>query len=172
MTCGYTFTGERCRIRKINAGDAQFIVELYNEPSFKLYIGDRKLSGKEDGEAFIEHTLMKSYQPPGFGMFLVESRKTGQPIGLCGVLLRDNLDLPDLGFGFLERFCGKGYAGEAAGAFISYAKRYLGLMRLGAITSPDNARSIRFLEKLGFVLQADLLLDAYDGPSKWFVLEL
>ena len=45
-------------------------------------------------------------------------------------------------------------------------------MRLGAITSPDNARSIRFLEKLGFVLQADLLLDAYDGPSKWFVLEL
>jgi RimJ/RimL family protein N-acetyltransferase len=56
----------------------------------------------------------------------------------------------DIGFAFLPRFWGKGYAYESASAVMTYAKNVLGLDRIVAITSLDNDRSISLLGKLGF----------------------
>lgn len=159
-------------MRRVGLEDAPFIVELYNEKAFKQYIGDRGLRSSEDGAAFIESTLAKAYLQPGYGLFLVESRQAATPMGICGILKRDTLDRPDLGFAFLERFCGKGHAGEAARACIAYAKQQLKLHELAAITSPDNARSIRFLEKLGFAFEKELDHDEYHGGGKLFSLVL
>lgn len=55
----------------------------------------------------------------------------------------------DIGFAFLPGFGGRGYAYESASAVMQYGKQVLSLKRIVAITSPDNLRSAKLLEKLG-----------------------
>jgi RimJ/RimL family protein N-acetyltransferase len=50
---------------------------------------------------------------------------------------------------FLENIGDKGVRTEAASAVIAYARDTLGLSRIVAIVSPDNAASIGLLERLG-----------------------
>jgi RimJ/RimL family protein N-acetyltransferase len=90
------------------------------------------------------------YERHRIGLMLVELREGGQPVGICGLLRREGLDDPDLGFAFLPEHRGKGYAAEAASATLAHGRDELGLGRILAITSLDNHASGRVLEKLGF----------------------
>jgi RimJ/RimL family protein N-acetyltransferase len=75
---------------------------------------------------------------------------------MCGLIKRDTLEDVDLGFAFLSRFCGKGYAVEAAAAVLSYATTRLGIDRIVAITAPNNQTSSNLLRKLGFALERSI----------------
>jgi len=68
---------------------------------------------------------------------------------MCGILKRDTLENPDIGFSFLPAFMGMGYAFEIANATINYAKNKLNLKTILAITVPTNKRSRQLLEKIG-----------------------
>ena len=81
---------------------------------------------------------------------------------MCGLLKRETLPDADLGFAFLPGFAGQGYASEAAAAVLAYARQTLGLARVLAITSPDNTRSIKLLERIGFRFEGMLQLAADD----------
>jgi RimJ/RimL family protein N-acetyltransferase len=71
-------------------------------------------------------------------------------IGDRGVLKRDTLPEPDLGFSLLPAYWSIGYAHEAASAVMQQARGPLGLGRILAITSVDNVPSIKLLDTLGF----------------------
>lgn len=145
-----TFGTARLRLRELAAADAPFILALLNEPSFIQNIGDRGVRTLEDARAYIENGPLTSYARFGFGLYLVELIESGESIGICGILQRDALPDPDLGFAFLPAHWNRGYAVESASAVRHYARAELGLGRLLAITNPANAGSIRVLEKLGF----------------------
>jgi ribosomal-protein-alanine N-acetyltransferase len=68
---------------------------------------------------------------------------------MCGILKRDELPQPDIGFAFLPDFWNKGFALEAAAAVLQDARERLKLDRILAITTPDNESSIKLLQKLG-----------------------
>lgn len=93
---------------------------------------------------------MASYERHGFGLYRVAIRSTDEAAGICGLLQRDWLECPDIGFAYLPRFRSRGYAFEAASAVLDHARTGLGIGRVAAITSPDNAGSIGLLCKLGF----------------------
>ena len=103
------------------------------------------------------------YEEHGFGLWVVELKSTGRPIGICGLVKRTNSDDPDLGFALLEQHQGNGYATEAARASVRFANAELGISRLDAITNPDNERSIAVLKRLGFRYRADKVVD--DGST-------
>ena len=71
------------------------------------------------------------------------------PLGICGLVKRESLDHPDLGFAYLRRYWSRGYATEAAGATLTHARETLGLPYVYGLVSPRNDRSIRLLERLG-----------------------
>jgi RimJ/RimL family protein N-acetyltransferase len=75
---------------------------------------------------------------------------SGTIIGMCGLVRRDNLPDPDLGYAFLPEHFGKGFANEAAQACLLAAKNDFALPRLLAIVNPDNTSSRRLLDRLGF----------------------
>jgi RimJ/RimL family protein N-acetyltransferase len=141
---------ERLVLRWLRADDAVFILQLVNEPSWLRYIGDKGVRTLEDARNYIEKGPVEMYGRLGFGLFLVECKETGDPIGICGLIKREALEDVDIGFAFLPRFCGQGYAFESASAAMSYGTRTLGLSRIVAITSQDNHVSAKLLEKLGF----------------------
>lgn len=139
----------RLRLRELTPKDAGFIMELLNEPSFIRNIADRKVRDLEGARNYIAQGPGASYAKHGFGLWCVE-REDGLAIGLCGLLQRDSLLHPDLGYALLERHWGKGYAREAAAAARDYGHALLGMQRIHAIVTPGNEPSVKLLHKLGF----------------------
>lgn len=144
------FETNRLLICRFTAGDAPFILELLNDPSWIRYIGDKNIRTLEDARQYIKNGPQKSYARLGFGLYAVKLKADGRPIGMCGLLQRDTLEHADIGFAFLPRYTRMGYAFESAETILKHAHAVLGMKRILAITSPDNISSIALLEKLGF----------------------
>ncbi|MFT5790131.1 MAG: ribosomal-protein-alanine N-acetyltransferase, partial [Shewanella sp.] len=163
-------TTERLILREVTSADAEFIIALYNEPSFIEGIGDKQLYTVEKAIEYIAKTFTKSYQDNGYGMYLVALRDVGTPIGICGLIRRDYRDDYELGYGFANAFWSKGYAGEAATSVLEYGKQQLNAKAFIAVTSMSNQASIKALEALGFVFSQIEKLAAYDEESRLFTL--
>jgi RimJ/RimL family protein N-acetyltransferase len=138
----------RLRLRPLTPDDAAFILELVNDPDWIRFIGDRKVRNLDDARAYIGRTVAM-YERHGVGSLATELKETGEALGICGLIRREGLDDVDIGFAFLPRHRSKGYAHEAASAVIAHGREKLGVKRVVAINSKDNASSARVLEKLG-----------------------
>ena len=145
----------RLRLRELTDDDAAFILELVNEPAWLRFIGDRNVHSLEDARGYIARGPLASYAKHGFGLWAVDLRETGERLGMCGLIRRDSLPHADLGFAFLERHRGHGYAREAAATSVAVARERFGLARLLAITDPDNAASRAVLEHVGFAFERE-----------------
>ena len=130
--------------------DADFFLALLNDPSWLENIGDRGVRSRADAERYITDNVQAPYRTLGYGMYVVQRKATGQPIGVCGLVRRDFLPGPDLGFALLPRFVGMGYASEAARAVMEHARRGLGIGQFYAIVKRGNHRSVTLLTELGF----------------------
>jgi len=140
---------DRLRLRRLTTADGEFMLGLLNEPSFIANIGDRGVRTLEGARKYLVDGPIASYAKHGYGLYMVELKATGEPIGICGLVKRDYLEDADIGFAFLPRFWSQGYAFESAAAVKTFALETLGLGRVLAITSQDNVGSIKVLEKIG-----------------------
>ncbi len=165
------FETDRLILRQLVPEDAPFILQLVNEPGWLRYIGDRNVHDLEAARGYIEKGPTDMYARLGFGLYRVELKSDGTPIGMCGLLKRDTLSDVDIGFAFLQRFHGQGYAREAAAATLAHGREAFGLKRILAITSPDNLSSIRLLEKLGFQYQETVQMAGPSRDTKVFALQ-
>jgi RimJ/RimL family protein N-acetyltransferase len=141
---------ERAILREVTENDAEFILDLLNQPSFIRYIGDRNVRNVTQARDYIESRFTESYRKFGFGLWAVELKETNAVIGICGFVKRDSLPDADIGFAFLPQYERKGYANESAVAVMRYGRDVLNLERVLAITSQDNESSGRLLEKINF----------------------
>ena len=148
----------RLTIRPLDADDAPFILALVNEPAWLAHIGNKGIHAREDAEAYIRNGPMRMYADRGFGLWAVDRAADGETIGICGLIKRDTLDDVDIGFAFLQRVWGNGYAHEAAVATVAYGTDVLKLSRIVAITTRANRRSSDLLRKLGFRFERDIRL--------------
>jgi ribosomal-protein-alanine N-acetyltransferase len=139
----------RLRLRELDEADAGFMLELLNQPDFLRFIGDRGVRDETQARAYLRNGPIDSYARHGLGMYAVEPREGGAPIGLCGLVVRDGLPGPDIGFAFLPQYYGLGYAFEAASATLDHARTTLRLPKVLAIVSPGNDRSTTLLRRLG-----------------------
>jgi len=162
---------ERLLLRQFSTEDAEFILELLNEPSFIQNIGDRGVRTLADASSYILNGPVASYVKNGFGLYLVSLKETNESIGMCGLIKRDSLEDVDIGYAFLPKFWCRGYAVESAQAVKAYAKDGLGLKRIVAITDPANEGSIRILEKLGLRFEKMVRLSEDDIELKLFAVD-
>lgn len=163
-----TIHTERLTIRELTAGDAGFILELLNEPGFLGGIGDRGVRDLDGALRYIQDGPAASYARHGYGLWRVELRDSGEPIGTCGLLRRDTLPEADLGYAFLQRHWQRGYAVEAGAAVLRYAREALALPRVLAIVNPDNAASVKVLERLGMQAQGTIRLASENRDVRLF----
>jgi RimJ/RimL family protein N-acetyltransferase len=140
----------RLLIRWLEVGDAAFIYNLVNDPTWIRYIGDKKVSNLEDAITYIETGPVEMYRNLGFGLNHLSLKEDDTPIGICGLLKRETLDEVEIGFALLPEFRGQGYASEAATTVLEYSCTRLGISRIVAILTPDNLASRKLLCKLGF----------------------
>jgi RimJ/RimL family protein N-acetyltransferase len=154
----------RLSLRELAMPDAQFILELLNEPGFVRFIGDKGVRTLADARDYIAKGPMDSYRRHGFGLYLTSLRGCATPIGICGLVKREALADVDLGFAFRSSYWAKGYASESAAAVLDYARNILRIKRIVAIAATDNHASIAVVAKVGLRLEGTVKL-AEDGPD-------
>ena len=148
----------RLNLRKLDSGDAAFIVELLNDPDFIKNIADRGVRSNEDALQYLSKGPLQSYKLNEFGMYCVVKRDTLTRIGVCGLIKRPGLEDVDIGFAFLPAFRKLGYALESSLAVVDQAKNRFKLKKLVAITLPVNESSIQILEKIGMAFERKVLM--------------
>ncbi|MHC0037593.1 GNAT family N-acetyltransferase [Pseudoneobacillus sp. C159] len=87
----------------------------------------------------------------GLSVYAVEEKETGTVIGAAGFNVRDSLDSIELIYHFAKDSWGKGYATEAAAACVQLAKGNSDVKMIYASADPNNAGSLKILEKIGFL---------------------
>jgi RimJ/RimL family protein N-acetyltransferase len=162
---------QRLLIRTIGLDDAPFYLALLNDPSFIDNIGDRGVRTLDDARTALSDGPLAMQSSLGHSIYIVELKDGATPIGMSGLIKRATLEDVDIGYAFLPRYCGQGYAYEAAVAVLAHA-RAIGIRRLVAITSPGNDASNRLLRKLGLRFQHFTHLTPDDPGTNLYACEL
>ena len=162
-SCEWLMETARLRMKPVTVNDAELMLTIWNDPAFIRNVTDRGIRTLEQSRDAIKDGAQKLFEDYGYGPYCMSLKSDGSMIGICGLFRRDNLDDPDIGFGVLPDFVGKGYAGEAAQAVVDYARDTLKIGVLTAIVSPENAPSIGLIEKLGLTYERMITMPGDDG---------
>ena len=158
---------ERLSLHELTPEDAPFILELLMSRGFTENIGDRGVRDLDGARGYIERQR-EGYAANGFGLWRADVKESGETAGICGLVKRDGLDDPDVGYAFLEPFWGRGYASEVAAATLAYGRDILGLPTIVAITKPENLGSIAVLQRIGMKSLGLIKLPGHDDQSSYF----
>lgn len=150
MTSKTILSTQRTLLERISVDDAPFFLELMNSPGWLRFIGDRAVADVSAAEQVICDSYLKSYREHDFGYYVIRELTESQPIGICGFLKKQTLENPDFGFALLPGYERQGFAEEACRAALKFGQQTFAFPVLDAVTRPDNLKSIRLLEKLGF----------------------
>ena len=139
---------ERLLIRPMLPGDAEGLWEMLADPSTWEYIGPPDVRSLDDARALVERKAAYHDQH-GFAIWTVIERASGLAIGDCGLQLLEGGPEVELGYHMSRGVRGRGYTTEAARACLEAGFEHLGLERIVAVAWPENAASIRVMEKAG-----------------------
>ena len=99
----------------------------------------------------------------GFSKWAVLDGVSGEYLGDAGIMtLRETSEL-ELGFRLARHAWGRGLATEVARAWLEHGLRTIGLPRVIAFAHPDNAASLRVLDKLGMTFDRSDRLAGMDA---------
>lgn len=172
MSRPFNIETSRLLLRWLNTGDAAFICRLVNDPQWLRFIGDKQVHSLDAARAYIESGPRAMYQQFGFGLNLVILKGEETAIGICGLLQRDSLPDPDLGFAFLPEYRGRGYAQEAAQAILHHGFSTLQQTRIVAIVDTGNQASISLLERIGFRVERQIQTQQNGTPAALYSLDV
>ena len=136
---------QRLILRVLNAADADMILRLLNQPDFIANIGDKGVRDFQGACQYIEQGPIAMQQTLGFSLYCCQLKSTGEAIGMSGLIKREGVEHPEVGYSFLSQFQRQGFGKESVAAVIEYAHEKLGLKQLNAICNPDNVASIALL---------------------------
>lgn len=146
---------ERLKLREMRKDDGENLLKIFSDPEAMRYYPSTK--GKKETEDWINWTL-DNYSKYKTGLWIVDDKKTGEFLGQCGLVLQEiegRIEM-EIGYLFVRRFWGKGYATEAAMASKSYGFKCLGLTKLISIIDIRNHRSVKVSERIGMNLEKQI----------------
>jgi RimJ/RimL family protein N-acetyltransferase len=142
------FTSERLLFRKFTEEDSLLIYELNSDPLVTEYVHEEPTT-KEKAEEIIRNSILPQYQLYNHGRWAVHLKSTNEFIGWCGLKYRPEFDKIDLGYRFMQKYWGFGYATEAAKRTIQFGFENLHLKEIFGDAHVENNRSLKVLEKAG-----------------------
>lgn len=149
-------TTERLVLRPHRAEDLDAVAAMTGDAEVMRYIGGVPQPREDSWRRMLCGPAM--WMLLGYGYWIVERRADGAVIGQLGFAdfkraMEPNIEgIPELGYVFAASAHGRGYASEGVAAAIAWADATLVADQYVAIIDPDNARSIRVIEKAGFAI--------------------
>jgi ribosomal-protein-alanine N-acetyltransferase len=144
----------RLILRELIPADTAGMFELDSDEAVHLYLGNNPVKTITEASAVID-MIRQQYKDNGIGRWAVVEKDTNHFVGWAGLKLikeptNGHVNYYDLGYRFIRRYWGKGYATECATASLNYGFNRLKADRIFAITDAGNAASRHVLEKVGF----------------------
>lgn len=155
---------ERLILRPYTEDDIDTAYELF-ETHPDVYSFDPGAARTRDQRAASVRRHAAQNEDDGEGTLAVTLSDSGRMIGQVGLQLYVLPWKPyataevELYYKLGRLFWGHGYAEEACRALVRFAFEKMNLLRLVTITHPDNLRSVRLLQRLGFAIAP--------GPEQW-----
>lgn len=142
------FETERLIAREMSLDDLDFVARQLSDPEVMRFYPQPY--SRAEAQGWIERQR-KRYEEDGHGLWIVQSRDTGEPVGQVGLLLQsvDEQQEPEIGYLIHRPFWRRGFASEAAFATREYAfdvRRYPSVISL---IRPDNLPSQGVARKVG-----------------------
>jgi len=172
MSSYLSFESDRLYLRPTTDEAAALVLAILTAPKALKFIGDRNLHSEEDAREYIRHRALVQLRERGYANYTLVTKETGTKVGVCGLYVRPDLELIDLGYALHPVHEGQVYAREASKRIMQAAKECFGQLKLSAITHGENTASIKVLEALGFTHLGQKTVAGYDGPSEYFEVEL
>jgi RimJ/RimL family protein N-acetyltransferase len=145
---------DRLRLRPHGMQDFAASAAMWADPEVTRFIGGRPFSEEETWARLLRYAGHWSFL--GFGYWAVEEHSGSDFIGEVGFAdfkrqIQPPIgDIPELGWVFVPRVHGRGYATEAVRAALEWGKTNLSSRWTASLIHPDNLASIRVADKCGF----------------------
>lgn len=138
----------RLQITPLSFSDIPLLHELTGDVEVMRYFP--KVLNYAETSKMMEK-ILEHYGRYGHCFWKLIGKSTGNFIGIAGILHQEieNTTEDEVSYRITRRHWNNGFATEAAGACMEYAKTTLGKTRLISIIHPENTPSIRVAEKLG-----------------------
>jgi len=127
---------------------------IATDPEVMRYITGGAPWSDDQIRSFVDRQV-NLYAERGFCRWKLLLKATGEMIGFCGVgFWRDTPD-PEIGWWLARQTWGRGLATEAARTALRDAFERVRLKRIISVARPENAASIRIMQKLGLELECE-----------------
>lgn len=145
----------RLIFRSLTLSDKEPLLEFFTDQ-----VATEFLFPGGDIEKFASEWLknqLRRYESTGCGLCAVELRATGELVGQCGLLRQfvDGIPKWEVGYHFIRRFWGNGYATEAAMACRDFCFENEMAETIISLIHPDNARSEAVARRNGMTFWKD-----------------
>ena len=141
--------GPTLRLRYFTPDDAPALFELASDPEVTEWFSWGPYTDESEPRAFIER--LEAKREAGERLELGIVGEDDRPIGLTGFSDFSRRDRrATVGTWLGRAHWGSGANNESKALILSLGFRHLGLQRVTALASPDNRRSLRALERIGF----------------------
>ena len=151
---------DRLLLRRFTEDDAPLLYELNLDPEVIRYTHD-PMTDVEQAKNLLNEVILPQYVLYGHGRWAVHLRSNLEFTGWCGLKYLSETNEVDLGYRFMKKFWGKGYATEAALACIEYGFTTLKLREIVGRVLPANLASIKVLEKCGMKYLHEEVMHGY-----------
>jgi len=152
MILTHALETKRLRIEPLTSDDSEFILELVNSPGWLQFIGNRHVNSKDEAKSYIQKIL----DAPDVTYWVVKLKDSLKPLGIVTCIKRDYLEYHDIGYAFLPQAENHGYATESTSYMLTELAKISQDKYILASPLPENAKSIRLLEKLGFSFEKNI----------------
>lgn len=163
---------DRLLLREMLPTDDLGMFELDSNPAVHLYLGNNPVKSIEKSREMIA-IIRQQYLENGIGRWAVILKDTGEFIGWSGLKFEKNVNghqtYYDLGYRFIQKHWGKGYAFETAKAFVDFGFNEMQLPVINAYADFDNLNSRKVLEKVGMKFINSFELDGVE--EVWYELK-
>lgn len=168
---------ERLILREVLTTDVEGMFKLDSDPEVHKYLGNKPITKKDQAEKYIA-LLQQQYMERGIGRWAVIHKKTNEFMGWSGIKylteseqMNGFYNVFELGYRFIPKFWGKGYATEAAQAWVDYAFYEMKIKKFYAATDIANKGSVHVLQKVGFKITNEFLFEVNDLKEECYWLE-
>ena len=147
---------ERLILRDILESDVDGMFELDSNTLVHQYLGNNPITTKEQAVQNI-NDIRQQYHRYGIGRFAAIEKSSGDFMGWSGLkfntgekeALNGQQDFIDIGYRFIPKFWGKGYATESSIAALRFGFDNMNYPMICGATEVENIASNKVLEKIG-----------------------
>jgi len=157
-----TLDTQRLRLVKPSSEHAETIYAIRTDQKVMRYMDTAMPSDINDIKSKFCEMDRDFESQKGFNWIIIDKTNPKVVIGFCSIWKIDHKNhRGEIGYTLESGHWGCGYAEEAVSAVLDFGFTSLGLHSVCANVNPDNARSIRLLQKLTFNLEATFREDYY-----------